>query len=63
MDAVWQRVIDYRDRHPEGCSCELRAGMDQDDLLALGSGCRDRWVCPTLDSYRRQTPRRVEPAA
>jgi hypothetical protein len=59
---VWQKVLDYRARRSEVCSCVLRRGMDQDDLLALGSGCRDRWICPVLDYYRRQTPRKVEAA-
>jgi hypothetical protein len=57
-DAVWRKVLDYRDRHPEACSCELRPGMNWDDLVALGAGCRDRWICPVLDFYRRCRRRR-----
>jgi hypothetical protein len=53
MNALWQKVLNYRSRHPEACSCELRPGLDHDELLALGSGCRDRWICPVLDYYRR----------
>jgi hypothetical protein len=58
-DLVWLKVLDYRNRTLENCSCELRPGMSWQELLAVRS-CKDRWVCPVLDYYRRQTSRKVE---
>jgi hypothetical protein len=53
-------VSDYvvqitRTRYPS-CKCEdhgLFAGMTFDSMMRL-TGCRDGWVCPRLDSLRRE---------
>lgn len=60
---VWEDV--KRRKSLDGCTCALRKGMTYEDLAKLGGGCTDapergfanngegRWVCPTLDAYRR----------
>lgn len=51
--AIWGSVERVRER--EHCRCELREGMTREQL-PTGSGCREDYVCPALDTYRRLLP-------
>jgi hypothetical protein len=55
---IWDDVRASKSRTK--CKCALRKGMSYDDLKKLKGGCTDyegnaggRFVCPTLDKYRR----------
>jgi hypothetical protein len=55
---IWADVSASKSRTK--CTCKLRKGMSFDDLRKLKGGCTDRegnpggrFVCPTLDKYRR----------
>lgn len=57
-DRIWTEVRASIKR--TGCRCDIRKGMTYDQLRKLNGGCTDyhghqggRWVCPTLDLYRR----------
>lgn len=71
---VWEVV--KRKRAAEGCTCAIRKGMAYEQLRSLGGGCTDtpergfaggagggRYVCPTLDLYRRSVGQPPEQAA
>lgn len=50
---IWKYV--KRSIATSGCHCDLHEGMIREDL-PHGSGCKDRYVCPALDTYRRLLP-------
>lgn len=55
-ERIWTDVQARRERSQPTCHCELRKGMDWDDLLELKEGCTHRlhrYICPVLDFYRR----------
>lgn len=52
-EAIWEAVQTVQAR--EHCKCDLRQGMTR-EALPGGSGCRDSYVCPALDTYRRMLP-------
>jgi hypothetical protein len=56
---IWEAVEQVRKR--EKCHCDLRPGMTRDEL-PTGSGCRDNYICPALDTYRRLLPAPEIPA-
>lgn len=56
VDRIWSDVQRKQEASWPVCTCELRAGMDWDDLLKLEEGCTHRlhrYICPVLDFYRR----------
>lgn len=57
---VWKEVAAYRQSRAAVCSCHIEPGMTVQDLVPLGTGCIDQWVCPVLDKYRRLAPNHTE---
>lgn len=58
---IWEEV---RGRQAErGCRCDLRSGMSERELIALGTGCTGGqglspgYVCEVLLDYRRRVAR------
>lgn len=59
VDNIWSQVMSRM--RESRCKCDLRSGMEWDDLIGLEEGCcgtrqsggAKHWVCPALDFYRR----------
>ena len=52
---IWKTVS--RSKQVHGCTCDLKPGQSREDLRTLGHGCTNgRYICPTLDTYRRLLP-------
>lgn len=65
---IWPDI--FKSKQRTGCRCKLRKGMNAADLRPLKGGCTDvpgnpggRFVCPTLDKYRRMLPNEQKEAA
>lgn len=39
------------------CRCGRLSGLTIEKLMAKGTGCQDRYVCPRLDRVRRTHPK------
>lgn len=47
-------VIRETKKQYPSCKCDLRSGMNRAELIALGSGCHQNFVCPRLNAVRRK---------